>query len=177
MALQTRWIRIVAVACALAAWRSGSLAQSPPDVPRTARVADSVATGAFDISGTWDGVFTLDSAWQLPQRATARTVRARIQFSPVGDATAVTSSSRSVHPGMFAIDFSRFGFTLSTQESLGWSTNPDSIRAVLNPTVDHGVVELHGRITGDSVAVGTWRYRSDPGGAHGTFRVQRARFR
>ena len=173
MALQFRWIRLVTVVCALVAGRGGSLAQPPPNPvypPRT----DSVAARAVDISGVWEGTFSLDSAWQLPERPTARAVAARIQFSSVGDATPGTSSSRSVHRGAFTIVFSRFGFTLSTREALGWSTSPDSLRAVLNPTVDHGLVELHGRIDGDSVAVGTWRYTADPGGARGTFRLQRA---
>jgi hypothetical protein len=135
------------------------------------------AGAVFDIVGLWEGSFSLDSAWQLPERATARSVRVRMQFSAVGDATPTTSSARSVHPGTFEIDFSRFGFTLPTSEALGWSMSPDSLRAVLNPTVDHGLVEVHGRITDNAVAVGTWRYVSDPGGARGTFRLQRARTR
>jgi hypothetical protein len=175
MALQFRWIRLVTVVCALVAGRGGPLAQTPPN-PVSSPRTDSVA-GVLDIAGVWEGMFTLDSAWQLPQRATARAVRARIQFRPVGDATPATSSPRSVHAGTFAIDFSRFGFTLSTSEALGWSTSPDSLRAVLNPTVDHGLVELHGRIAGSVVAEGAWRYNTDPGGARGTFRLQRARKR
>jgi hypothetical protein len=135
--------------------------------------ADTVGAVARDISGTWDGTFRLDSVWQLPERPTARSVRARLQFSPVGDATPATSSARSVHAGTFEIDFSRFGFTLSTHEALGWSVNPDSMRAVLNPTVDHGLVELHGTLRGDTAVVGTWRYNADPGGARGTFELRR----
>ena len=131
------------------------------------------AASAPDITGIWTGTFQLDSAWQLPQRASARTVPARVQFAAVGDATPTTSSPRSVHPGTFQIDFSRFGFTLSTQEALGWSVNADSIRAVLNPTVDHGLVEVHGAVRGDAI-VGTWRYVSDPGGARGTFRLTKS---
>ena len=49
----------------------------------------------------------------------------------------------------------------------------DSLRAVLNPTVDHGLVEIHGTIRSDSVVVGTWRYNADPGGARGTFELRR----
>lgn len=150
-----------------------SNAQLPPgggdSAPRyTAGVA------ARDISGTWDGSFALDSAWQLRERPAARSVRARLQFRPVGDATPTTSSTRSVHPGTFDIDFSRFGFSLSTREALGWSASPGAFAAVLNPTVDHGVVELHGTIRSDSSVVGTWRYTSDPGGARGRFELRKA---
>jgi hypothetical protein len=123
-----------------------------------------------DISGTWEGTFRLDSAWRLPERAAAQAIPARLVFNRVGDASPTTSSSRSVHPGTFEIEFSRFGFTLSTREALGWSTSPDSMRATLNPTVDHGVVEVYGTFRGDTI-VGTWRYTSDPGGAAGTFEV------
>ena len=119
-------------------------AQVPTDSGRP----DAAKPTARDISGTWQGTFQLDSAWQLAQRASSRAVPARIHFAAVGDATPTTSSARSVHPGTFEIDFSRFGFTLSTQEALGWSVREDSMRAVLNPTVNHGLVEVHGTFRG-----------------------------
>lgn len=149
-----------------------SAAQIPPDTGLVDRVSDSSVVTARDISGTWEGTFRLDSAWQLPERASARSVAARLRFGPVGDATPTTSSPRSVHAGTFEIDFSRFGFTLSTREALGWSVGADSMHAMLNPTVGHGQVELHGAFRGESV-VGTWRYASDPGGARGMFEIRR----
>jgi hypothetical protein len=129
---------------------------------------------ARDISGSWEGAFTLDSTWRLGQRASVRSIPARLHFDPVGDASPTTSSARSVHPGMFEIDFTRFGITLSTQEALGWSVMADSMHAVLNPTVDHGLVELHGTFRGDAM-LGTWKYVSDPGGATGKFEIHRTK--
>lgn len=129
---------------------------------------------ARDISGTWEGTFSLDSTWKLAERPSTRAVAARLHFNPVGDASPTTSSARSVHPGTFEIDFARFGFTLSTQQALGWSVNDDTMRATLNPTVDHGLVEVHGAFRGDAI-VGTWRYVSDPGGAAGRFEIRRTR--
>ena len=146
----------------------GVSAQSPSEPDRR----DTTAAAARDISGTWEGVFKLDSVWQLPDRAEARSIPVRLHFNPVGDASPATSSARTVHPGTFDIDFNRFGFTLSTREALGWSVSTDSMRATLNPTVDHGLVEVHGAFRGDAI-VGTWRYTSDPGGATGTFEVRR----
>ena len=134
--------------------------------------AQKVELGAGDVSGSWQGTFSLDSTWRLDERASARSIPARLHFNPVGDASPTTSSPRSVHQGMFEIDFARFGFTLSTPEALGWSLTADSMRAVLNPTVDHGLVEVHGVFRGETI-VGTWHYRSDPGGASGTFEVKR----
>ena len=125
-----------------------------------------------DITGTWQGVFRLDSTWKLNERASSKSVPARIRFGAVGDATPTTTSARSVHPGTFEIDFSRFGFALSTPEALGWSLGEDAMRAVLNPTVDHGLVEVHGTFRGETI-VGTWRYVSDPGGASGTFELSK----
>ncbi|HEX5071607.1 MAG TPA: hypothetical protein VFW03_00280 [Gemmatimonadaceae bacterium] len=146
----------------------GLRAQTPGDVRAGADVAV-----ARDISGTWEGTFALDSTWKLAEQRSARSVAARLHFNPVGDATPTTSGARSVHPGTFEIDFGRFGFTLSTQEALGWSMSDDSMRATLNPTVDRGVVEVYGTFRGDAI-VGTWRYVSDPGGAAGTFSIRRA---
>ena len=133
---------------------------------------DSTAA-AGDVTGTWQGTFQLDSAWNLPQRATTRSVPARITFAAVGDATPTTSSARSVHAGMFEVEFQRFGFSLSTQEALGWSVGADSMRARLNPTVERGVVEVHGTFRDDTIT-GTWSYASDGGGAQGTFRLRKS---
>ena len=163
-----RWlIRLVAVTW-LGLSGLNAYAQSGADSTRR----EGAGVAVRDISGTWEGTFRLDSAWRLPERATARSVQARLHFNPVGDASPTTSSTRSVHPGMFEIDFSRFGFTLSTQEALGWSVTEDSMRATLNPTVDHGLVEVHGTFRSDTI-VGTWRYTSDPGGATGTFEIKK----
>jgi len=125
-----------------------------------------------DLTGTWDGVIRLDSVWRLRERPSSRSIPARIRFNAVGDASPATVSARTVHPGNFEIDFARFGFSLSSRDALGWLVAPNSIRAVLNPGVDHGSVELSGAVRGDSI-VGTWRYVSDPGGATGTFALRR----
>ncbi len=150
----------------------GAVAQVPPVPADLSRRTDTVETALGDIAGSWQGSFAVDSTWGLDQRPSARAIPARLHFNPVGDASPTTSSARSVHPGMFEIDFTRFGFTLSTPEALGWSVTADSMRAVLNPTVDHGLVEVHGAFRGDTIA-GTWRYTSDPGGARGTFEIRR----
>ena len=67
------------------AWTSGFTglglsAQTPVELNRP----DSIHVGARDISGTWEGTFRLDSAWQLPERASARSVPARLHFDPQG---------------------------------------------------------------------------------------------
>jgi hypothetical protein len=161
----TQWVLLGTFAVA-----SGLDARAQP--PAGTDRHDTAAVALRDISGTWEGTFRLDSAWRLPEPATARSVHARLRFDPVGNASPPTSRDRSVHAGSFEIDFSRLGFTLSTREALGWSVSADSMRATLNPTVDHGFVEVHGAFRGETI-VGTWRYVADPGGAAGTFEVTR----
>ena len=166
--LRTRWFLPLIALTALAGNTDlGLKAQTPVDTGRR----DGFAA-ARDISGTWEGTFRLDSTWKLSERPSARSVAARLHFNPVGDASPTTSSPRSVHSGTFEIDFGRFGFNLSTREALGWSVSDDSMHATLNPTVDHGLVEVHGTFRGDTI-IGTWRYTSDPGGATGTFSVRK----
>ena len=160
-------IRLIALGGVAGITGLGLRAQTPVGVAPHESLAR-----ARDISGTWEGTFSLDSAWKLAEAPSGRAVPGRLHFNPVGDAS--TSSARSVHPGTFEIDFGRFGFTLSTQQALGWSVNDDTMRATLNPTVDHGLVEVHGTFRGDAI-VGTWRYVSDPGGAAGRFEIRRTR--
>ena len=162
-----RWLTRLAALTWAGLTGLGLDAQTPLEIART----DSLAA-VRDISGTWEGTFRVDSTWKLPERPSARSIPATLHFNPVGDASPTTSSARSVHPGTFDVDFSRFGFTLSTREALGWSVSDDSMRATLNPTVDHGLVEVHGAFRGDAI-VGTWRYTSDPGGAMGTFSLRK----
>ena len=135
-------------------------------------LAQSQGAQPRDLTGTWEGVVRLDSAWRLRDRASSRATVARIRFAAVGDASPATTSARTVHPATFEIDFGRFGFALSSHDALGWFVGGDSVRAVLNPAVDHGTVELGGVMRGDTIA-GTWRYTSDPGGAAGTFLLRR----
>lgn len=162
-----RWLtRLMALTWLAGTTGLGLRAQAPTEISRDSLVS------VRDITGTWEGTFRLDSTWKLPERASARALSARLHFNPVGDASPTTSSTRSVHPGTFDVDFSRFGFALSTQEALGWSVSDDSMRATLNPTVDHGLVEVHGTFRGDTI-VGSWRYTSDPGGAVGTFELRK----
>lgn len=147
----------------------------PPDTARDTTTRDTTtgtAQPARNLTGTWEGVIRLDSAWRLSEPPSARSTTARVRFQAVGGAPSPVMSSRSVHPGTFVIEFDRFGFTLPTRDALGWSVGSDSMRAVLNPAVSHGTVELDGVFRGDTI-VGRWRYVSDPGGASGTFTLHR----
>ena len=151
--------------------RGFGLGQVPPPVSRDS--TDRAGSTAVNLAGTWQGTMQLDSVWGIRERSSSTSIPATLRFQPVGDASPTTMSSRSVHAGTFEIDFARFGFQLSTPDALGWSVGVDSVRAVLNPAVDHGSVELRGVLRGETIT-GTWRYVSDPGGAIGRFTLRRA---
>jgi hypothetical protein len=153
--------------------RGFGLGQVRPIPPDSRDSTHHGGSGTINLAGTWQGTVQLDSVWGLQEQATSTSVRATLRFQPVGDASPTTMSSRSVHAGTFEIDFARFGFRLSTPDALGWSVGADSVRAVLNPAVDHGTVELRGVLRGETIT-GTWRYVSDPGGAIGRFSLRRA---
>jgi hypothetical protein len=83
-------------------------------------------------------------------------------------------TARRVHAGSSVIDFAPFGFTLGKPETIAWPLAADSVRMILNPSVDHGLVELDGIRKGERIE-GQWQMISDPGGARGTFVLERRR--
>jgi len=77
-----------------------------------------------------------------------------------------------VHAGTLAGDMRPFGFVLGTPEALGWYEGGDTVRIILDPTVDHGHVELVGTGAVDEI-VGRWHLIGDPARAEGEFRLRR----
>ena len=130
--LRTRWNLIRLIAFGSVAGITG-LGLSKASGPQSTSSHATSLVVARDISGTWEGTFRSRFDVEARGAASARTVPARLHFNPVGDASPTTSSARSVHPGTFEIDFGRFGFTLSTQEALGWSVSDDSMRGDAEP--------------------------------------------
>src|SRR4051812_4778709 len=74
-----------------------AVAQARPSPVNLTHRADTVEVASGDVSGSWAGTFSLDSTWGLDQRASTRSIPARLHFNPVGDASPTTSSARSVH--------------------------------------------------------------------------------
>ena len=81
--------------------------------------------------------------------------------------------SRSVHPGRFDVDFSDFGFELTSRDALGWYVGKSEARLRLHPTVGGGGVQMNGVFVGDSIT-GAWRRDTPSGGAAGRFTLRRA---
>lgn len=139
----------------------------PPDLDR-----DSPDPGP--LTGRWSGWFRLSTHSRLPYPTTAREVSGELLFRP---APAPPRSQGSaawplVHEGSSAVEFRPLGFTLGSAEILGWYITEDTVRIILDPTVDHGHVELVGKRTADGVS-GRWQLISDPARAHGEFGLRR----
>jgi hypothetical protein len=126
------------------------------------------------LAGRWEAWFRLDTASRLPSETSAREVTGVVHFSPALAAPSPQSSpaDRVVHAGTSAIDFRPFGFVLGSAEVLGWYENPDTVRIILDPTVDHGHLELVGSAEPADVT-GHWRLHGDPARAEGEFRLHR----
>ncbi|MGH7630206.1 MAG: hypothetical protein ACREOF_12680, partial [Gemmatimonadales bacterium] len=107
------------------------------------------------LAGRWQARFDLDTAWQLAEPVRTRQLRGALRFDPVPPVPGGAPAERPVHAGVFAVDFVQFGFRSQSTEALGWYDGPANVRIVLNPVVDHGVIELVGMRVGDSVA-GQW---------------------
>jgi hypothetical protein len=122
--------------------------------------------GEHWLTGRWQAQFALDSTWRLAEPVRARQLTGPLRFEPVAPDPAGGAASRPVHAGTFSLDFAQFGFQPESAEALGWYEGPDSVRIVLNPVGDHGVIELVGTRTGDSVT-GRWTMTGDPSGARG----------
>jgi hypothetical protein len=43
-----------------------------------------------------------------------------------------------VHEGSVAVEFRPLDFVLGRAEALGWHESPDTVRIILDPSVDHG---------------------------------------
>ncbi|MGH7517097.1 MAG: hypothetical protein ACREOC_06465 [Gemmatimonadales bacterium] len=151
-------------AATLLASSGAPLPAGAPDVPKHAE---------HWLAGSWHARFALDSAWHVVEPVRARQLTGTIRFDPVPPVPAGAPARRAVHAGTFALDFTLFGFRPESAEALGWYDSPEAVRIVLNPVVDHGVIELVGKHAGDSVA-GEWTMTGYPSGARGQFVVRPA---
>ena len=127
-------------------------------------------TSPRDMTGAWDARFDLDSTWNLPNQPRTHAITGRLDFKP-GTATD-SLHRRPVYPGHSQLDFTPFGFRLGSTKAIGWFTPGDTIRVILDPTVDHGHVELVG-FQKDQGIRGTWTMIGDPAGARGRFVLRR----
>ena len=126
------------------------------------------------LTGRWEARFVLTRSSRLPFPTLAREVSGEIRFSPAAPPPLAQDAAtwRLVYPGTAAVDFLPLGFKLGNAEALGWHATPDTVRIILDPTVDHGGVEVVGTGTGNDLS-GRWELISDLARAEGHFTLRR----
>ena len=132
-----------------------------------------VRVTAQSLAGTWRVTMQLDSAWSTPHRPVAHILTGSLSIKPA-PAAMPGDSMPPVHLGHFSLRFRRFGFRVYGPTLFAVATRGDSVRIILNPTVDHGHVQLMGARAGNRIT-GTWLLVSDPMGARGRFTLVPAR--
>lgn len=168
--MKIRTLCSIAVIATLGSWHVEALGQEPGPVKVAAGGAGQ-AEGR--LSGLWVAEFQLDSAWGAEGSVASRVVRGEIVMRPVPHLPPGTSVSRSVHPGLFDVNFRPFGFVLTSRDALGWYVGSDAIRMRLHPVVNGGSVEMHGVFEGEQVT-GSWRHESNGRGEAGRFVLRRS---
>ena len=159
------------VALVLAAALS-SLRPLPESRAEAAVVECAPSTGdsrPADLRGRWSIELTPDSAISLadarPGRPLGGSVRIGQRYS---------SSTGIVYSGEYAADFRSVGLARPSGEVLVGVPPGDTVRITLDPSVDHGNLELVGRCRGEQL-VGTWTRTGAPARAWGHFVLRRTK--
>lgn len=126
------------------------------------------------LAGQWQADFSVDSASQLPNSATGKRVSLSLDVLPTQSNEADSASpARIVHAGSWHGDFTTLGFSVRGHELLAWRVG-DQISLILDPSVDHGHVDVRGRLAADTI-VARWALVSDPAQAAGEVRMVRGK--
>jgi len=120
-----------------------------------------------DLRGTWTLDITPDSAISLPSARIGRSLTGTVNITR-RDSTAAFS----VYSGRYSAKLQSVGLALDTGEVLVSVPAGDTTRIVLDPSVDHGNLELVGKCRGDRL-VGTWLRTGAPASARGRFSMRR----
>ena len=121
---------------------------------------------AMDLRGRWTVELTPDSARELAAARLGRPLRGSFELT-----TRDSSASGVVYTGEYAADFQSVGLFKTTGEVLAFTPPGDSLRVILDPTVDHGHVELVARCRSGEL-LGEWIQYGDPSIAWGHFMMR-----
>ena len=122
---------------------------------------------SVDLRGTWTLDITPDSAVRLPNARVGRTMSGRIELTR-------RDSTREwvVYTGRYSAKFQSVGLARDTGEVLVSVPPGDTARIIIDPSVDHGNLELVGRCRADRV-IGGWTHTGEPARARGHFSLRR----
>ena len=121
---------------------------------------------AMDLRGRWIVELIPDSARELPSARVGRPLTGSLQI-----ASRDSSGSGVVYSGEYNADFQSIGLYKKIGEVLAFTPPGDTLRIILDPTVDHGHVELVARCPSGEL-VGEWIQYGDPSTAWGHFRMR-----
>jgi len=118
---------------------------------------------AIDLRRKWNAELTTDSAVNLEKAQIGRALVGSIEL------TSRDSSSRGViFTGKYSGDFESIGVAPTKGEILAFAPPGDTVRIIVNPTVDHGFIELVARCRSNELS-GAWAQYGDPATAWGHF--------
>jgi hypothetical protein len=118
---------------------------------------------AMDMRGRWTIELTPDSARELAAARLGRPLSGSFQLT-----SRDSSASWVVYTGKYTADFQSVGLFKPAGEVLAFTPRGDTLRVILDPTVDHGHVELVARCRSGELA-GEWIQYGDPSSAWGRF--------
>jgi hypothetical protein len=119
-----------------------------------------------DLRGRWTVELTPDSARELAAARLGRPLSGSFQLT-----SRDSSASWVVYTGEYTADFQSVGLFKKTGEVLAFTPPGDTLRVILDPTVDHGHVELVARCRSGELA-GEWIQYGDPSRAWGHFIIR-----
>ena len=123
-------------------------------------------------AGRWQADFSVDSASDLPYSVPGTNVSISLEVLPPRSAEADSGSPlRVVHTGSWSGNFTPLGFAVRGHELLAWRIG-DQVSLILDPSVDHGHIDIRGRLVRDTI-VAHWSLVSDPARAAGEVRMVR----
>jgi hypothetical protein len=117
--------------------------------------------------GRWRIELTTDSVRSLPSASTGRPLTGTLDI-----VTRDSLAEAVVYSGTYRADFRTVGLARTYGEMIGGAPPGDTIRFVLDPSVDHGNIELVGHVHADSL-VGRWIRTGAPARAWGHFVLRR----
>jgi hypothetical protein len=148
----------VLVGTLMLGWRESRPVECPP-LGRDLR--------PVDLRGTWTLDITPDSAISLPNARIGRPLTGTVNLTR-RDSTAAFI----VYSGRYSAKLQSVGLARDTGEVLVSVPAGDTTRIVLDPSVDHGNLELVGKCRDDRV-VGNWIRTGAPARAWGRFSMRR----
>jgi len=120
-----------------------------------------------DLRGTWTLDITPDSAISLPNARIGRSLTGTVSMTRRDSTVAFI-----VYTGRYSAKLQTVGLARDTGEVLVSVPVGDTTRIILDPSVDHGSLELVGKGRDDQL-VGTWLRTAAPARAWGRFSMRR----